>query len=181
MHYPGPDRWIRVCEAFQDSVGPLMFGAPMESFEYLTDYVVKSRFPRLEVTANFHPEVSWTVVGNHSIPPDGVLAVGNGGRLVAGVVDQFNAVGYDSRRYLVKIETGARTLFRDLFPSGEVYRLLKPRDWPDDRGVEGIVVTARGRFPLELREGRTFFEVAYPEKFAGEPVDHMEFRPGPRR
>jgi hypothetical protein len=181
MHYPGPDRWIRVCEAFQEAVGPALFGEPMESFEYLTDYVVKSRFPRLEVVANFHPEVNWTVVGNHSIPPDGVIAVADGGRIVAGVVDQFNAVSFEHHRYLVKVQTGGRILFRDLFPSGETYRLLKPRDWPDERGVDGEVVTARGRFALEVREGRTFFEVTYPETFAGEPVEHMEFRPGRRR
>jgi hypothetical protein len=181
MHYPGEEKWIKICHAFQEAVGPTMFGEPLRSFEYLTDYVVQSRFPGLKVVANFHPDADWYMEGNHSIPPNGLLVVGDGGRLCAGVVKHFHGLSLAERRYVIESHVPGRIVFRDVLPSGQSYRLSRHGEWPKGSRVRGEALTVRGRYPLEVKEVGSVFEFEYPPSVGGDPVIRTEFRAEPIR
>jgi len=164
-----PRQYLDVCDAFQKAVCSRYFGAKLESFEYLNDFVTKTVFPKVTIYAN-HSGDSTFDHEKFTLARDGCLALDEDGELIAGILTRMNGVDLGREVYVFQSNDPDRIQVKCLASPDGPIAVHRPKHWTDPSKVQVLTVSDVDQRPVEFQITDEYIKFQYQSSADGKPV-----------
>jgi hypothetical protein len=137
--------WLKLNGELQDHLLADYAGERVTDFNYLVPDISETRFQTVSVLANWTSSGYYTTPEGHTLPPNGWLVKGDGGRLAAGLLSAFNGQALSAGDHTLIVKRGLNTIsVRQPMGGDTSLSLPLPEGWEGSDPLEGWAEDIQG-------------------------------------